>query len=74
MTTAEKIIQHLSNLPENLQAQILDFVEFLEEKKKYFERDDERADWSEFSLSSAMRGMEGEQTTYSVHDIKEKFK
>jgi len=74
MTTAEKIIQHISILPEYLQVEILDFVEFIEKKNKTLNQTDERSEWSKFSLSHAMRGMEDEQTYYSVKDIKEEYK
>ncbi len=74
MTTAEKIIQHISILPEYLQVEVLDFVEFIEEKNKTLNQTDERSEWSRFSLSHAMRGMEDEQAHYSVKDIKEEYK
>ena len=74
MTTAEKIIQHISILPEYLQVEVLDFVEFIEKKSNSLNQTDERAEWSRFSLSHAMRGMEDEQTYYSVKDIKEEYK
>lgn len=32
------------------------------------------ADWTAFSLSAAMRGMENEAPLYSTQDLKEKFK
>lgn len=32
MTLAEKIIQHLHHIPDSAQAEVLDFVEFLESK------------------------------------------
>ena len=74
MTTADKIIQHISILPEYLQVEVLDFVKFIEEKNKALNQSDERSEWSRFSLSHAMRGMEDEQTCYSVKDIKEEYK
>jgi hypothetical protein len=30
-------------------------------------------EWADFSLSSAMRGMEDEQAPYSLNDLKESF-
>ena len=73
MTTVEKIIKHISILPEYLRIEVLDFVEFLEEKNRDLNQTDERAKWSKLSLSYAMRGMENEQTSYSVKDIKEAY-
>lgn len=43
MTTAEKMIQRISMLPEHLQAEVLDFVEFIEEKNKTCDQTDERS-------------------------------
>jgi hypothetical protein len=66
MSLEEKIIQHIQELPESKKVEVLDFVEYLRSKT------DER-DWSEFSLTSAMRGMENEASPYSLQDIKESF-
>ncbi len=72
MSLAENIIKHIQNLPESFQAEVLDFVEYLESKinkgKKY-----EETDWSELSLSFAMRGMEEEYSPYSLNDLKERY-
>ena len=32
MTVTDKIMQHIQSLPESLQAEVLDFVEYLEAK------------------------------------------
>jgi len=64
MSLEEKIIRHIHELPESKKAEVLDFVEYLKSKT------DEK-DWSEFSLSSAMRGMEDEISLYSLEDLKE---
>jgi hypothetical protein len=66
MSLEEKIIQHIRDLPEHKKAEVLDFVEYLRTKG-------EEKDWSELSLSSAMRGMEDEDTSYSLEDLKESF-
>ena len=73
MTLTEKICSHIENLPETYQAEVLDFVEFLEIKsKRVRDRDaDERATWSRFSLSQAMRGMEDEEDLYSLDDVED---
>ena len=73
MTTAEAILQHLKSLPDSAQREVLDFVQFLESRRKQpADREEDRV-WSDFSLTSAMRGMEGEETPYSLADIKESF-
>ena len=66
MSLEEKIIKEIRDLPESKKAEVLDFVEYLKTKA-----DDK--DWSVFSLSSAMRGMEGEDSPYSLGDLRESF-
>ena len=66
MSLEEKIIRQLHDLSENKKAEVLDFVEYLRTK-------DAEKDWSELSLSAAMRGMEYEETPYSPDDLKEVF-
>lgn len=66
MSLEEKIIQQIYDLPESKKAEVLDFVEYLKTKV-------EEKDWSRFSLSSAMRGMENEASPYSLDDLKESF-
>ncbi len=67
MTVTEQIIERVKALPEAVQAEVLDFVEFLEAKT------DNGRDfsWSHFSLSQAMRGMESEPALYSLDDVKD---
>ncbi len=69
MGLEEKILQKVNNLPETEKAEVLDFIEYLKTKagKK------ERKDWNDFSLSSAMRGMEEEPARYSIEDLQESF-
>ena len=74
MTTAQAIAQHVEALPEAAQREVLDFVEFLESRTKPRLVRDADADWSAFSLASAMRGMEHEPSPYTVADVKESFR
>lgn len=73
MKLAEKIFSHVENLPETYQAEVLDFVEFLETKSRQLDdrEEPEGARWSRFSLSQAMRGMEDEEELYSLDDLEE---
>ena len=74
MSLSEKIIKHIQELPEPFQAEVLDFVEYLESKTKKGKKiEGEETDWSELSLSFAMRGMEDEYSPYSLNDLKERF-
>ena len=69
MTLAQKIYQKVQTLPESSQTEILDFVEFL-----YFKKGNlTESEWKDFSLVSALRGMEDELPVYTDADIKEKF-
>ena len=74
MTSTEAILQHLRNLPEQARREVLDFVEFLSSRRVTSGPRDEDGAWSEFSLASAMRGMEDEGTPYTLTDIKESFR
>lgn len=71
MTTVERIAQHLQSLPEPVQQEVLDFVEFLKARREIPKGREEDAVWTDLSLTSAMRGMEDEDSHYSLTDIKE---
>jgi len=73
MTVVEKITQHLKNMPEPVQAEVLNFVEYLDSKIAMSRCIQDETAWSTFSLSQAMRGMENEQTPYSLKDLREVF-
>ena len=67
MNVAEKIVESIRNLPESKQIEILDFVEYLEQKnKQVFNPSD-----SDISLALAMDGMENEESPYTQSDLKE---
>lgn len=70
MVLAEKIYQKIQKLPESIQTEILDFVDFIDSRKG----DPLDLKWNRFTLSSAMKGMENEGgPEYTLHDLKEKF-
>ncbi|WDN87818.1 hypothetical protein BuS5_00786 [Desulfosarcina sp. BuS5] len=69
MSLANKIINNVKELPELKQIEVLDFIEYLKLKTER----QENIEWSTLSLSSAMRGMENEQSHYSLNDLKEFF-
>jgi len=73
MALTEKILQHIQSLPESLQAEVLNFIEYLESKAEKGKEGFADIDWSTFSLSAAMRGMEDEHSPYSMEDLKEIF-
>lgn len=70
MAIAEQIQSNVERLPAPLQAEVLDFVEYLVAKAD--RRED--AKWAGLSLVWAMRGMEDEETpAYTSADLKEVF-
>jgi len=74
MAVAEKICEHLLNLPEPLQAEVLDFVGYLEAKSIHQGMAREPFTPYQISLALAMRGMEDEAIPeYSKNDLKEVF-
>ena len=75
MVVAEKINHYVQRLPERLQAEVLDFVEFLLSKADRDNNVQEDVEWTEVSLSFAMSGMEDEDgPEYGMSDLKESFK
>jgi vacuolar-type H+-ATPase subunit D/Vma8 len=72
MTTAQAILERLKDLPDSAQQEVLDFVKSLESRRAELAQEEDAA-WSGFSLASAMRGMEDEETPYTLADLKESF-
>lgn len=70
MSLTERICSHLEHLPEEKQAEVLDFVEFLSAKSR---QSAENAEWSEFSFGHAVSGMEDEEEFYSMDDLREVY-
>ncbi len=70
MTVAEKILQEVRRLPEPLQAEVLDFVEYLQSKASWVRPSSEDEAWQAMSVSQAMRGMESEPSPYPAEDLK----
>lgn len=72
MNVAE-VIEKLKSLPEDKQAEVIDYVEFLAER---FGPRRSVGDWTDqqfgdLSLTEAMRGMEDEPALYGEDDLKE---
>jgi alkylhydroperoxidase/carboxymuconolactone decarboxylase family protein YurZ len=71
MLLSEKIQQYVQKLPPSFQAQVLDFVEYLEAKAERTAAQQEDREWSSLSLAFAMRGMEDEEMpTYTAADLR----
>lgn len=72
MQVSEKIQKYAQRLPDHLQREALDFIEYLMTKWK--QEADEDADWTNLSLQMMMRGMEDEQTPeYNKSDLRVSF-
>ena len=75
MAVSDRIQQYVQRLPEKLQAEVLDFIEFLLSQAEREDSDRDEREWSDLSLSFAMRGMEAEDSPeYTTSDLKETFK
>ena len=73
MTTAQAIVQQVAELPEEAQREVLDFVEFIKARAAGNLPREEETAWSALSLASAMKGMEDEESPYTLGDLKETF-
>lgn len=69
MSTAERIIQKLTELRPEKQSEVLEFVEFLQEREN---REEEKM-FKHASLATAMRGLEDEEELYTEADFVEKL-
>ncbi|MBI5473402.1 MAG: DUF2281 domain-containing protein [Ignavibacteriae bacterium] len=71
VSTVEQIAAKTQQLPEELQQEVLHFVEFLWARAGEEDARTEELEWSRFSLAQAMRGMEDEDwPEISEDDIK----
>ena len=73
MNTVERIVGHLKTMHESEQDEVLDFIEYLKTSARRRKRNEEELEWGQFSLKSAMLGIEEEASTYGIEDIKEHF-
>ncbi|MEW5938828.1 MAG: hypothetical protein AB1750_04145, partial [Chloroflexota bacterium] len=73
MLVSEKIQKYAERLPERMQIEALDFIEYLLSRWK--QETEEDAEWNELSLSMMMRGMEDEPgPEYTLDDLKVVFR
>ena len=71
MNDKDLILAKLSKLSKEKQEQVINFIDFLSSKSIDMELHNEDLDWSKFSLSQAMMGMEDEVSLYSLDDLNE---
>jgi uncharacterized protein YecE (DUF72 family) len=70
MAMNQKIKRYLEQLPPSYEEEVVDFLAYLLAK---VERERER-EWSNMSLTYAMRDMEDEPSDYSAADLKVRYK
>ena len=66
MVMNQKIQNYIEKLPPSYQEEVIDFLAYLLAKA---EREENR-EWSDMSVTYAMRDMEDEPSDYSVADLK----
>ena len=69
MNLSERILETVASLPESKQIEALDFVEYLKLKMEK----EESGEWNDISIATAMRGMENEDSNYSITDLRETY-
>jgi len=74
MTTAQAIAQRLMSLPEDAQREVLDFVEFVKSRRTEQTRNQKTRHGRRCHLRRPMRGMEDEESPYTLGDLKESFR
>jgi hypothetical protein len=74
MKVSERIYQEVKELPEPLQAEVLDFIQYLASRAERKSTPKDELASENLSLSLAMRGMEDEDfSRYSTKDLREVF-
>jgi hypothetical protein len=74
MDTVQMIDNNLAKLPQFLLLDVLNFTKYLLFKtEQELTVKENTPNWATLSLNSAMRGMEDEQSPYTLEDLKEKF-
>jgi len=74
MRVSERIYEEVKKLPEPLQAEVLDFVQYVASRMQRESTSDNELTAASLSLSLAMRGMEDEETpSYFPQDLRETF-
>ncbi|WP_103019873.1 DUF2281 domain-containing protein [Salinibacter altiplanensis] len=74
MDVAEKINKQVRRLPEQTQAEVLDFVKYLLTKTEREQAREDEQEWTRLSLASAMREMEEiPEPEYTKEDLEERF-
>ena len=74
MGYAELIQQRLQTLPQDKQAEVYDFVEFIATRnQKTTPADWTNEEFSRLSMAQALRGLENDPVDYTLTDVKERW-
>lgn len=74
MSLTDIIEQYVEKLPPSFQSEVLDYIKYLLIKAEQESTRNEEKEFSNFSLTSAMRGMENEdEPVYNITDLKATF-
>jgi len=74
MSVATRIFNRVRHLPGHLQAEILEFVEYVAGKSRACQNSSTDIQWQEFALSEALREIDDETgPEYLESDIKYRF-
>jgi hypothetical protein len=74
MSVSERIYEEVKKLPEPLQTEVLDFIQYLASRVERESAKETELTSTDLSLSLAMQGMENENTPdYSTEDLKETY-
>jgi len=73
MSVTDQIIYRLNQLSEIEQSEVLDFVDYLQTRGRRRKEKQDITQWTEFSLDSAMQGLEDDPVEYSIEDLQETF-
>ena len=74
-----ELIERLQALPQDKQAEVFDFIEFLSARSgapgvaRLARGDWSNADFSKMSMTQALRGIEDDPVTYSFADLRERW-
>ncbi len=71
MSTVQSLQQQISALPPAARQELEGFLHTLTDKYALLRQEDHA--WADFSISSAMQGMEDEETPYTMADVKERW-
>ena len=72
MALTDQIQSYLDKLSESIQAEVLQYVEYLFEKTSRQTIAEDQA-WYNFSLGQMLRDMEDEDELYTLNDLKVRF-